>query len=174
MNSQANTESQARRANALRIRRYHASLGEQPAAACGACGGWTSFGGMKGASSSTVPVLGRYGCTCGESKRAATVAASLPSDQTIAASFPSEEREQATIWIVQGEDQKDVRRLVASCLLAVFGKVFECHTHERTGAKGYTFHATSADFAALVGEMQKAVWWDLNEIVVIESPMLRD
>lgn len=35
-----------------------------PAAACGNCGGWTSFGGMSQHADATEPVLGRTGCTC--------------------------------------------------------------------------------------------------------------
>lgn len=37
-----------------------------PAAACGGCGGWSSMGGMSQYRNSTVPVLGRTGCTCGK------------------------------------------------------------------------------------------------------------
>jgi len=35
-----------------------------PAAACPRCGGWTGFGGMSQHSQSTIPVMGRLGCSC--------------------------------------------------------------------------------------------------------------
>ena len=38
--------------------------GDIPAAACHACGGWTSVGGMSGHHLSCTPVLGRTGCHC--------------------------------------------------------------------------------------------------------------
>lgn len=44
-----------------------------PAAACQKCGGWTSFGGMSQHSKSTVPVMGRTGCTCSQKKEDTTV-----------------------------------------------------------------------------------------------------
>lgn len=37
---------------------------EAPAAACGRCGGWTSFGGMSQHAKATTPVQGRVGCSC--------------------------------------------------------------------------------------------------------------
>lgn len=35
-----------------------------PPAACGKCGGWTSYGGMSQYSNSYTPVSGRTGCNC--------------------------------------------------------------------------------------------------------------
>lgn len=37
---------------------------KRPAAACPRCGGWTACGGMSSHHQATVPVLGRYGCSC--------------------------------------------------------------------------------------------------------------
>ena len=40
------------------------SMKDIPLAACGACGGWTSYGGCSQYFNSTEPVYGRTGCTC--------------------------------------------------------------------------------------------------------------
>lgn len=39
-------------------------MGNNEAAACKACGGWTAFGGMSQHANATYPVAGRIGCNC--------------------------------------------------------------------------------------------------------------
>ena len=48
-----------------------------PAAACGRCGGWTSFGGMSQHSTTHVPVNGRFGCVCNDSQLSMRIIARL-------------------------------------------------------------------------------------------------
>lgn len=48
---------------------YELIESKNPAAACPACGGWTSSGGMSQHSKSKTPVLGRAGCTCNTGKK---------------------------------------------------------------------------------------------------------